>query len=254
MTRQWKRWAAGLAVRWLDPCATTAARAWAPAIPAVPAAWTAAPNRGHDQVTECSHRRPQNLWSFLCMTPDQKAACKARFCNSAIGKMMTSMSGPLQLSTGGLLGNFCPKGPTAADLAQPADERPGGRRPLESSSRKPRKQETPRGRALPGHRRLPALPGGGVGPHRQSARRHERMRALRGRPGPAARLLLHQARHRGACAILSTAARRGSQPRLRRVFAKRAREALDHCLATRPAGDRTCVAGKSVRPPEPPSR
>src|SRR5581483_5336257 len=95
-------------------------RAQAPAVPAVPAAPAAAA-----PAVAAAPAAPQNLWSFLCMTPDQKAACKDKFCKSALGKMVTSMSGPVGMYSGGLIGNCCPPGPTKDDLAQPADSATG---------------------------------------------------------------------------------------------------------------------------------
>lgn len=61
-----------------------------PAIPATPAA-------------------PANLWSFLCLTPEQKANCKNCFCNSALGKMVSSATAPMSAMTGGLIQNRCLK-------------------------------------------------------------------------------------------------------------------------------------------------
>jgi hypothetical protein len=94
------------------------AQAQVPAIPAAPAAPAAA--GAVPAAAPAGH-----LWSLICMTPDQKANLKNCFCNSALGKMISTTAGPLALYSGGLLGSFCPTGPTAADLASPADS-PGG--------------------------------------------------------------------------------------------------------------------------------
>ncbi|MCE9562684.1 MAG: hypothetical protein K8U57_11615 [Planctomycetes bacterium] len=67
---------------------------------------------------------PRNIFSMFCMTPDQKAACKAKFCNSAIGKVVNSMLSPLGAVTGGLIGPTC-SGPSPADLAKPATSAEG---------------------------------------------------------------------------------------------------------------------------------
>lgn len=48
-----------------------------------------------------------NLWSYLCMTPEQKFACKTWWCNSAIGQLVSGASGPVGLATGGLVGGRC---------------------------------------------------------------------------------------------------------------------------------------------------
>lgn len=82
----------------------------APGIPAAGAAPAAAP--------------PRNIFSMFCMTPEQKAACKQKFCNSAIGKMFNSMAAPLGMMTGGLAGPTC-NGPSPADLAKPATSAEG---------------------------------------------------------------------------------------------------------------------------------
>jgi len=67
---------------------------------------------------------PRNIFSFFSMSPGQKAACKQKFCNSAIGKVFNSMLTPLGSVTGGLLGPTC-SGPSPADLAKPATSAEG---------------------------------------------------------------------------------------------------------------------------------
>jgi hypothetical protein len=61
---------------------------------------------------------PSNIWSFLCPTADQKAACKAKICNSQIGQLMNNSLLPVGALTGGLIGPFCPP-VSPADLALP---------------------------------------------------------------------------------------------------------------------------------------
>lgn len=70
---------------------------------------------------------PKNIFSLLCPTPEQKAACKQKFCNSAIGKLFNTMVTPLGMMTGGLLGGCCPgpNGVNPADLAKPATSAEG---------------------------------------------------------------------------------------------------------------------------------
>jgi hypothetical protein len=65
---------------------------------------------------------PKNIWSFFMKTPEQKAQCKAHFCNSRIGQFMNNMLLPAGLATGGMLGPICPgsNAPNPADLAKPA--------------------------------------------------------------------------------------------------------------------------------------
>jgi hypothetical protein len=78
-----------------------------------------------------------NIWSFFLPTPAQKAACQAKFCSSACGKIFSAVLQPVSLYTGGLVSNdICPQNNangttngtngqpnfiTPGDLAQPAD-------------------------------------------------------------------------------------------------------------------------------------
>lgn len=83
-----------------------------PGTPAVPSA-AAAPS--------------MNIWSMLCPSAAQKKACQDKLCNSAIGKMASSMMLPMSGLTGGFLSPPCP-GPNSAnpaDLAKPADSAEG---------------------------------------------------------------------------------------------------------------------------------
>ncbi|MBA4191463.1 MAG: hypothetical protein C0467_26080 [Planctomycetaceae bacterium] len=67
---------------------------------------------------------PRNIFSMFSMTPGQKAACKQKFCSSAIGKMFNAVVSPIGMITGGLVGSGC-SGPSAADLAKPATSAEG---------------------------------------------------------------------------------------------------------------------------------
>jgi len=76
---------------------------------------------------------PRNIWSFFTRTPEQKAQCKAHFCNSRIGMFINNLLLPAGLATGGFLGPICPPPgtlggpggpggpPNAADLLKPAN-------------------------------------------------------------------------------------------------------------------------------------
>src|SRR5262245_5745072 len=37
---------------------------------------------------------PRNIYSFLCPTPEQKAACLAKICNSPLGQLMNNSLKP----------------------------------------------------------------------------------------------------------------------------------------------------------------
>ncbi len=113
MKKMWKRWVAGLAVM-----AGTASGALAQA-PVAPA-----PAVGVGGAPVAAAPAPANLFSFLCPTPEQKAACKQKICNSALGQMLNNSLKPVSAMTGGVIPTFCPT-ISAADLAKPADT-PGG--------------------------------------------------------------------------------------------------------------------------------
>src|SRR5829696_4328673 len=55
---------------------------------------------------------PKNIWSFFMKTPEQKAQCKAHFCNSRIGQFINNLLVPAAGISGGLIGPICP-GPLA---------------------------------------------------------------------------------------------------------------------------------------------
>jgi hypothetical protein len=67
---------------------------------------------------------PRNIYSFLCPTPEQKAACLAKICNSPIGQMLNNSLKPAGALTGGLVGPFCPQ-VTADLLNQPPESAAG---------------------------------------------------------------------------------------------------------------------------------
>lgn len=93
-----------------------------PAIPAAPAAPTAA-----QAATAAQGAQPQNIWSKICLTPDQKKACKDHLCSCGLVQMVEAMLKPVSLMTGGLIKGFCPTPDQANpdDLAKPADSASG---------------------------------------------------------------------------------------------------------------------------------
>jgi len=68
---------------------------------------------------------PANLWSFLLPTAEQKAACKATFCASPIGKLASGASGSLSMMSGGLFTNRCATNALAKDLEKSATSSEG---------------------------------------------------------------------------------------------------------------------------------
>lgn len=90
-----------------------------PAVPTAPAA--GAPVAGATPVAAAPTR---NLWSFLCLSPEQKAACKEAFCDSTFGQLMNNSLKPVSALTGGVLPGCCPP-VRASDLLKPANSAEG---------------------------------------------------------------------------------------------------------------------------------
>ncbi len=103
-----------------------AARAGAQAVPAAPAAAGAAavPAVPAAAAPAAAPAAPANIWTFLCLSPEQKAACKTKFCNSALGQMLNNGLKPIGAISGGLVGNCCPS-LNVADLNKPPDSAEG---------------------------------------------------------------------------------------------------------------------------------
>jgi hypothetical protein len=94
--RQWRRYSLGLA---LLAGLTSHLQAQdgglgAPPPPTIAAAPAAPPTN--------------NLWSFLCPTPEQTAACKAKLCATPIVQLMSNSLAPASAFTGGIIGSCCP--------------------------------------------------------------------------------------------------------------------------------------------------
>jgi|SRR5581483_5961735 len=107
---RWHGYLLGLAAGLVIAVAAQAQPAAPPAPGAVAVATAAAPTK--------------NIWSFLCMTPDQKTNCKACWCKSAFGQISSNMLKPMTAMTGGLIKDKCAL-PLPADLAKPADSADG---------------------------------------------------------------------------------------------------------------------------------
>lgn len=58
---------------------------------------------------------PRTLWSFLGLSKANLAVCRSQICASQMGSMLNNVMTPISGMTGGLLPNFCPTVPTAAD-------------------------------------------------------------------------------------------------------------------------------------------
>jgi len=66
-----------------------------------------------------------NIWSFLCMTPDQKFAIRTWWCQSCLGQLASSAMGPITGLSGGLAQNCCVLNAIELGLQQPADSAVG---------------------------------------------------------------------------------------------------------------------------------
>jgi|GEM_PF-1828732 len=98
----------------------------APALPGGPVPTAAAPATAAPAAGAPAGGGGGNIWSFFMKTPQQKAQCKAHFCNSRIGMFINNMMVPFGAATGGLLGPICP--PNAinpADLNKPSTSAEG---------------------------------------------------------------------------------------------------------------------------------
>lgn len=98
-----------------------------PGVPAAPAAPTPAVPAAATPATSALQGGGGNIWSKICLTPEQKAACKKHWCESGIGQMFGMMMKPMTFATGGMIKGCCP-GPNDArpeDLAKPSDSADG---------------------------------------------------------------------------------------------------------------------------------
>src|SRR5262245_25180581 len=99
----------------------TSALAQVPAVPGVPGGAPAAvaPVAPVAPVAAPVAAPTNNLWSFLCPTPEQKAACKAKICNSGLGQLLNNSLKPASTLTGGVVPTLCPTVNPADLLAAP---------------------------------------------------------------------------------------------------------------------------------------
>ncbi|MFO0844137.1 MAG: hypothetical protein U0797_17335 [Gemmataceae bacterium] len=99
-----------------------------PGVPAIPGAGSALPGAasaipGAATAPAAAPAAANNIWSKLCMTPEQAAACKQKLCNCSLVQFLSGGLAPISALSGGLIGTGCP-GPNQAnpqDLLQPSD-------------------------------------------------------------------------------------------------------------------------------------
>ena len=114
--KRWKKYAAGLLLMaGVSPQVRAQVPVVAPAPAAVPVAVAPA---------AAPAAAPWNMWSFFCLTPEQKLACRDKICNCALGQLLNNGLKPIGAFSGGIIGPFCPLLPAAA-LAMPADSAEG---------------------------------------------------------------------------------------------------------------------------------
>src|SRR4051794_22161537 len=61
---------------------------------------------------------PNNLWSFLCPTREQRAECREKLCSCGLFKLLNAGLAPAAAFTGGIIGPVCPPFPPG-DLMKP---------------------------------------------------------------------------------------------------------------------------------------
>ena len=158
---------------------------------AAPVAATAAP---------VAAAAPRTLWSFLGLSKENLAGCRAKFCASPLGTMANNMVMPYSSMTGGLVPSLCPTVPTRRPGRRSRGDqgtelgRGGG---SQDQAGRGRSQGPPRRGPVSLHGGLPLLARGRGGPDRLAAGRPQRVRPVRGRAGVAQRLLLHGEDDRG---------------------------------------------------------
>lgn len=112
--RNWIKWTAGLAL-----AAGLAPNVWGQAgFPPAPTPPPPPPGAAG------AAGGAQNIWSMLCMTPEQKQKCKDKLCKSQLGQLMNNGLKPIGALTGGILGPLCPPA-LFEDLLKPADSAEG---------------------------------------------------------------------------------------------------------------------------------
>src|SRR5439155_18956912 len=116
--KKWKTYSASLA---LAAGFTPSVWAQIPVAPAAPAGATGVAAAG---AAPAPAPAPATLWSFLGISKDQMAACKAKLCQTPLGGLLNNMLKPVSAMSGGLVGPCCPT-INVADLAKPADSAEG---------------------------------------------------------------------------------------------------------------------------------
>src|SRR5438105_13728209 len=126
--KTWKKYCAGLA---LSAGLTPAAWAQIPAAPPA-AVGVAGPAAAVGVgVAPAPAPAPATLFSFLGLSKDQLAGCKAKLCATPLGQLLNNMMKPVSAMSGGLIGNCCPPLITA-DLVKPADSAEGAAARIEA--------------------------------------------------------------------------------------------------------------------------
>jgi hypothetical protein len=112
-------WVLVMAIAW-----PAAGRAQVPGLPGGAAAPGAAVPAGAAGALPTA-APTRNLWSFLCPSADQKAACRAKFCNSSVGQLVNNTLKPATAFSGGLVPDLCPPKVDPTDLNRAAEDPQG---------------------------------------------------------------------------------------------------------------------------------
>src|SRR5437879_1669000 len=70
---------------------------------------------------------------LLAQCAELKAKCKEAICQSPLGALLNNGLKPVGALSGGLVTEFCPTGPSAADLAKPPDSAEGAAAQIKKS-------------------------------------------------------------------------------------------------------------------------
>jgi hypothetical protein len=68
---------------------------------------------------------PFSIWTFLGLTPEAKAACLLKLCNSPLGLLLTNSIKPVSALSGGIISGCCPAVPSDAAILAAAQSSEG---------------------------------------------------------------------------------------------------------------------------------
>jgi hypothetical protein len=249
--RGWKLYGAGVGLVLGLPLHTHAQAP--PAITPTPAAAATTPAAaGAAGTPGAAAGGGKTIWSCLGLSKENLAQCKAKFCSSTLGQLLSNTLKPIGALSGGLVGSCCPgpDTPNPADLAQPADSELGAAAKI--------KQQEAQAKA----RRAAVRYLGTVDCHRYPEAEAALTKSLRGDQNECVRLEAAWALGRGCCCtkavidalnLTVTSSTKDGNPAERSERVKAAAfVALQHCLSC--YAEQTPAPAGSTQPPERPER